>query len=235
MRWSAGKENYLVIDHSGNLEGYAPEIAYVYENGFHSLDMSERKVRIREGKDRERKESKCPRCGNVLIRRSPNCDTCGYAFSQRESKAITVAAVFRQIDLRNPDHIESMEAEDKVDLWGQLCAAGYGTASIRYGTRQEVCVCAVGFDHGLEQPSSEPLLQGEAPRDATGAKHCSGELQPVESEAGGMTGETCTSPLTIVSSFLTMRLLETILCHLNCWFQSKDAQVVMITTPIPTL
>ena len=120
----AGKEDCLVIDHSGNLEGYAPEIAYVYENGFHDLDMSERKVRIREGKERERKESKCPKCGSVLIRRAKNCDTCGYAFSEQESKAITVAAVFRQIDLRNPDHIGSMDRSERGDLWNQLCALG---------------------------------------------------------------------------------------------------------------
>ena len=124
MRWQAGKEDCLVIDHSGNLEGYAPEIAYIYENGFHDLDMSERKVRIREGDRKEREQAKCPQCGNVLIRKAPNCDTCGYALSEDIAKTITVGAVFREIDLRNLDHVQSLDKDEKQDLWAQLCALG---------------------------------------------------------------------------------------------------------------
>ena len=134
LRWTPGKDYCLVIDHSGNVEGYAEDIANFYDNGVSSLDMSEHKVRINEKKDKE--PAKCRQCGNLLLSRRANCITCGAEIPKPVAKTLTVAARFRTIDLNNHQSVRENMVGDlamREHAWKNICGMAYN----RWGNDKE--------------------------------------------------------------------------------------------------
>ncbi len=76
LRGSAGKDECLLLDHSGNVVRFAESFSDVFFNGLSELDAGERldkEVR----KDDPLKEGKpCPQCGNKPMGR--RCIRCGF-------------------------------------------------------------------------------------------------------------------------------------------------------------
>ena len=78
MRASPGKEFGVWIDHSGNYLRFREDWDDVYVNGVHDLPDGGKEVAKKEPTEREKKESKCPKCGGLWPKGSDTCSYCGH-------------------------------------------------------------------------------------------------------------------------------------------------------------
>lgn len=110
---STGKQDCLLLDHSGNIHRFADDLTDIYFNGLDSLDTGEkldRKVR----KDDEHKVSKCPKCGYMPF--AKRCMSCGYEKPSHASIEV-LPGEMKELVLS-----KKKLANDRKHLWSQICS-----------------------------------------------------------------------------------------------------------------
>lgn len=113
MRSFPGKNDVLLLDHSGNIQRFLADFTDVFFNGFTSLDMSEKLDKVVR-KDEEGHGGGCPMCGyKPFLRR---CMSCGH---EKQSMALAdeTGGEMREIRIG-----KKVIASNKRNLWEQLCA-----------------------------------------------------------------------------------------------------------------
>jgi superfamily II DNA or RNA helicase len=107
-----GKDNCLLLDHSGNIQRFLSDYTDVFFNGFTSLDTSE-KLDKEVRKDEDYTPAGCPKCGYKPFMR--RCMSCGH---EKQSQILEDASSGEMQELfigKTP------VAKTKQDFWAQLC------------------------------------------------------------------------------------------------------------------
>jgi len=110
MRGSPGKDFALWLDHSGNYVRFRDEWEEIFESGVHELDDSKEKPK-KEPSEKEKLESKCPKCSALWPKGSDTCANCGHV-RERKNKVASVAGELTELG--------TMSRENKQDWWSQL-------------------------------------------------------------------------------------------------------------------
>ncbi len=79
-----GKENCLVLDHSGNMARFWQECEEFFDFGVEGLDDGKPKKKKAEQPKKEPEPVKCPQCA-ALHRPMPFCPVCGHQYPKREA------------------------------------------------------------------------------------------------------------------------------------------------------
>lgn len=112
LRIAAGKQDCLVLDHSGNCARFFDACETFFDNGADALDDGTKKDK--KPKEKPDIESvKCPQC-RALHRPSPVCPSCGHAYPKRESVR-HVPGTLKEMIASGRRH------ELTRDIWPQIC------------------------------------------------------------------------------------------------------------------
>lgn len=116
-----GKQDCILLDHSGNITRFAEDFTEIFFNGLSSLDMGEKldKTVRRDEKD-ERELKGCPKCGYKPFRK--RCMSCGHEIVDR-SLIAHEAGVMQEISIGK----HKLQSSDR-DLWLQLCSFARDTS-----------------------------------------------------------------------------------------------------------
>ena len=117
-----GKQDCLLLDHSGNITRFAEDFTSIYFDGLSALDMGEQLDRTVRREEREEREiTGCPRCTYKPFRK--RCMSCGFEIQDR-SLVAHEAGVMEEVVIG-----KNRLADSKSHLWNQLVA--YANASPR--------------------------------------------------------------------------------------------------------
>lgn len=94
MRPHEGKEFALWLDHSGNYLRFKDDWDELYDDGVQELKKEEKAKK--EPSDREKTESKCPKCGWVWARNAISCISCGHV-RERRSQVSSVPGELQEL------------------------------------------------------------------------------------------------------------------------------------------
>ncbi len=127
-----GKEDCILLDHSGNIIRFAEDYEDIFFNGLDTLDMGEKLDKAVRADDEDKPEPKgCPECGYKPFKQ--RCMACGHEID----KAALVAhepGVMREITIGKAKAAASPE-----HLWQQVCA--YARAHGNLGKQQARAAC----------------------------------------------------------------------------------------------
>ena len=87
MRSHPGKEFGLWLDHSGNYIRFRDDWDKVYAEGVKDLNVTGEKTK-KEPTEREKKESKCPKCMALWPKSSLSCASCGYIRPRKQIETV---------------------------------------------------------------------------------------------------------------------------------------------------
>jgi DNA repair protein RadD len=100
----------LWLCHSGNFIRFRDDWEQIYENGVHELDEGREKPK-KEPTEREKKESKCPKCAAYMPRYMDTCTHCGYV---REKRSLVEDVPGKM------EELQTMSPENKQKWWSML-------------------------------------------------------------------------------------------------------------------
>jgi DNA repair protein RadD len=117
-----GKADFLLLDHSGNIQRFVEDFEDVYFNGLNSLDagkLLDRRVRSERATVDE--EKSCPECGYKPFH--GRCLSCGHALPPK--------AVVHEPGVMKELILWKSLARSQTHLWAQLCAFARETPWIK--------------------------------------------------------------------------------------------------------
>jgi len=118
-----GKQDCILLDHSGNITRFAEDYTDVFFNGLASLDQGEKlDKKIRKDEVDEKVRTGCPDCGYKPFRQ--RCMACGFEIIAK-SLIAHEAGEMHEVVLG-----KKKLADDKLHLWNQLCAFARGKEKI---------------------------------------------------------------------------------------------------------
>jgi superfamily II DNA or RNA helicase len=119
LRCAPGKEEALLLDHSGNIQRFREDFERLFFKGLDRLDNGEALDRKIRPDNEEKKEARgCPQCGYKPFHR--RCMSCGF---EKEVRC--------EIEVRSGEMIElpvgtgvkgKLSAEDRYSIWKQVCS-----------------------------------------------------------------------------------------------------------------
>jgi DNA repair protein RadD len=107
-----GKEDCLLLDHSGNILRFAEDFSEVFYNGLDALDAGEKLDKAIRREDEDKEPSKCPSCGFQPM--GKRCIACGFK-PERAALVEHVPGEMREIKLG-----KTKLADDQRHLWEQV-------------------------------------------------------------------------------------------------------------------
>ena len=118
-----GKQDCLLLDHSGNIARFAEDFTNIYFSGLDSLDMGEKLDKAIRRDDEEYEAKGCPDCGYKPF--AKRCMSCGF---ERQAPALVeaVPGEMQEVVLG-----KKKLADDHRHLWDQLCT--YARSNARPG------------------------------------------------------------------------------------------------------
>lgn len=115
LRTAEGKENCLVLDHSGNTARFWREWNDFFELGVTELDDGKRKEKPKpKEKDEEKEMVKCPHCRAMHMPR-PTCPNCGHEYPRKKAIEHVPGSLKELVATGNP-------ALMRRELWPQVCS-----------------------------------------------------------------------------------------------------------------
>jgi len=127
---ATGKQDCILLDHSGNIIRFAADFERIFFHGLDSLDNGEALDRqIRNDEKDERERTGCPSCQHKPFRK--RCMACGFEIVQT-SEIVHEAGVMEEIVIG-----KKKLADDKPHLWNQLVA--YANANPRIQRKEAFC------------------------------------------------------------------------------------------------
>jgi len=111
---TTGKQDFLLMDHSGNITRFAEDYTDIYFNGLASLDQGEAlDKKVRKDVKPEEERGGCPSCGYKPFRQ--RCMSCGHEVTP-QSLLVHESGSMQEVVLG-----KSKLASSKRHLWDQLC------------------------------------------------------------------------------------------------------------------
>lgn len=115
LRTADGKENCLVLDHSGNSARFWNEWNEFFENGVTELDDGKKKEKPKaKDQDEEKEMVKCPACRAMHMPR-PSCPSCGHEYPRKKAIEHVPGTLKELVATGNPTLMKKM-------LWPQVVA-----------------------------------------------------------------------------------------------------------------
>ena len=115
MRTCEGKEEAIVLDHSGNVARFWNACNELFENGVTELDDGKKKEKPKaKDKDEEKEMVKCPQCRAMHMPR-PSCPSCGHLYPARKAIEHVPGNLKELVATGNPALMRKM-------LWPQVCS-----------------------------------------------------------------------------------------------------------------
>ncbi|AEP36206.1 DEAD/DEAH box helicase [Taylorella asinigenitalis] len=108
-----GKEDCILLDHSGNITRFLNEYEDIYFNGLNALDSGEKLDQKIRKKEDEREPASCPKCGHSPF--FSRCMSCGHE-KIKESLVVHEQGQMQAVVLG-----KKQLADSKYHLWSQLC------------------------------------------------------------------------------------------------------------------
>lgn len=115
-----GKQDCLLLDHSGNIVRFLKDYTDVFFNGFQSLDMSEKMDATVRQDEKDYEPAGCPSCNYKPFHR--RCMSCGF---EKQTLALEDSSSGEMREIRIG---KSVIAADKYDLWKQVCSYARGAS-----------------------------------------------------------------------------------------------------------
>ncbi|OBU53830.1 DEAD/DEAH box helicase [Stenotrophomonas maltophilia] len=84
LRIAEGKQDCLVLDHSGNCARFFDECEEFFDNGLDKLDDGKRRSKKKPERKKDREPIKCPSC-SALHAPMPRCPSCGHEYPKKKS------------------------------------------------------------------------------------------------------------------------------------------------------
>jgi superfamily II DNA or RNA helicase len=114
MRTAPGKDQALVLDHSGNCARFWDAWNDLFENGVRELDDGKRKKK-KEASDKPAAEPmRCPSC-SALHKPMPFCPSCGHEYPKRAAAVAHVPGTLKEIVATGDQSLM------RKKLWPQVC------------------------------------------------------------------------------------------------------------------
>lgn len=115
LRISEGKENCIVLDHSGNSARFWHEWNDFFENGITELDDGKKKEKPKpKEKDEADELTKCPQC-RALHKPAPACPSCGHEYPRKKAVEHVPGTLKELVATGNVDMM-------RRELWPQVCS-----------------------------------------------------------------------------------------------------------------
>ncbi|MEO6960161.1 MAG: DEAD/DEAH box helicase family protein [Burkholderiaceae bacterium] len=115
LRTSPGKQECLVLDHSGNCRRFWDEWNDFFETGAVELDDGKKKKKEpKKAAKKEREMVACPKCKHLHLA-MPHCPACGYEYPARAAVAHVPGTLQELVASHNRAAITNQ-------LWPQVCA-----------------------------------------------------------------------------------------------------------------
>lgn len=112
LRPYPGKEEAIILDHTGNMERFYGEMCELFENGWHELDDGKKKEK-KKPKPGEKKATKCPKCFHVWGG-GLTCPVCGFVFPPK------VTVKHEPGELREWSGGQTAPRSEKERIYGEL-------------------------------------------------------------------------------------------------------------------
>ena len=150
MRGFEGKEFAVWLDHSGNYLRFRNDWEDVFHNGVHTLDDGKEKAK-REPTDKEKQDSKCPKCEALWPKGSDTCTNCGHV-RERKSQVVTVPGEMKELG--------AMQSKtSKQEFWSMLQwyveHAGWSRGRAAHTYKEKFGVWPRGLHDGPMPPNAE--------------------------------------------------------------------------------
>lgn len=115
LRTAPGKDECIILDHSGNCKHFWDDWNDFFETGVVELDDGKKKEK-KEKKKPEIAMAKCPKC-HTLHKAMPHCPSCGHEYPAKASIKHDDGRLeeFFGFDVRK-------DITEAVDLWPQICS-----------------------------------------------------------------------------------------------------------------
>lgn len=113
LRMAEGKDDCLVLDHTGNCARFFDACETFFNEGQSELDDGRKRERAK-ATPKEREPLKCPQC-RALHAPAPKCPCCGHAYP-RKAPIQHVAGTLKELIAAGAKHTLSR------DVWPQVCA-----------------------------------------------------------------------------------------------------------------
>lgn len=115
LRTAEGKENCIILDHSGNSARFWSDWNDFFEFGVTELDDGKKKEKPKsKEKDEEKEMCKCPAC-NVMHMPRPSCPACGHEYPRKKSIEHIPGTLKELVATGNPTLM-------RRELWPQIVA-----------------------------------------------------------------------------------------------------------------
>lgn len=140
MRVADGKDHVTILDHAGNCVRFGDDLAYLFENGCHSMDDGRLADGVRKDKKpKERKEITCA-CGAVLMPWDKHCPACGKERQRSLSRVIQVDGELRAFKLAQRRNAQTSTGDKRAwyaafRTYGKLHGYKDGWAAHKYRER----------------------------------------------------------------------------------------------------
>lgn len=112
LRPSPGKEDCLVLDHSGNMVRFWSDMNGFFEEGVSKLDDGKTKEKKKPA-DEDAEARKCPKCGH-LHKPAPFCPACGHQYPPKAAVVHAPGTLKELVSNGDPGLL-------RAKLWPQVC------------------------------------------------------------------------------------------------------------------
>jgi superfamily II DNA or RNA helicase len=151
MRPHVSKEFAVWLDHSGNYLRFRDDWDDLYASGVSELDEHVEKAKP-EPTEREKQESKCPKCGYLWDKGDNECPSCGHV-RQRRNHVAAIAGHLEELFTEVRPQMDKQRVYS--ELVGYAMAKGYNPNWAKHKYREKFGVWPRGLtDHPL-QPSMD--------------------------------------------------------------------------------
>lgn len=115
---ATGKEDCLLLDHSGNIQRFAEDFERIYYEGIDSLDAGQKLDKTPRKEPQEYEIKGCPGCGHSPFRK--RCMACGFEKPAPVQESAEAGKMVELVIGRGKNR--KVIADNPAHLWGQLCA-----------------------------------------------------------------------------------------------------------------
>jgi DNA repair protein RadD len=112
LRTAPGKEECIILDHSGNCKHFWDDWNDFFETGVMELDDGKKKEKPKAKEKAEPSMMKCPKC-SALHKAMPHCPSCGHQYAVKASVKHETGELV-EFFTHNKSHVDP-------NLWPQLC------------------------------------------------------------------------------------------------------------------
>jgi DNA repair protein RadD len=112
LRIAEGKQNCIILDHSGNCARFWSQWTDFFEHGISELDDGKKREKPKVGEKEEAEPFKCPSCGHLHPPR-PKCPACGHEYPRKKAIEHVPGTLKELIATGN-------QAMIKRELWPQV-------------------------------------------------------------------------------------------------------------------